>query len=434
MYAANPNAELRLTRRTWLGLGLSALVGPLTGSWATAAAIERKTPKSCILVWLGGGASHIDTFDPKPDADSGVKGEFGTIDTALAGVRLSEVLPNVARVLDRTVLIRSLTSPEADHDRASHHILTGWRPNPALTYPSLGSVYAKIRGGLAGNLPNHVAIPSKPFFGGSGYLTSACDPLDVAGDPNDPNFRIRDLTPPDKVTFDRMLRRKAMVDRLNEWSKAGESADTKARSDFDRQTYQLLTSPAAQNAFRIQEESAAIRDRYGRNALGQSMLLARRLIEQGIGYVTVNDRGGGLSWDTHAQNFPSLKDRLVPPLDQGLAALIEDLDSRGMLDETLVVVCGEFGRTPKINPQAGRDHHGRAASVLLAGCGLKRGIVLGRTDRNADSVVDRPVTPAQLCATVLQVLGIDPETKFRSPDGRPIPLVDHASPVAEILG
>lgn len=433
MYESKAAAEFRITRRTWLGLGLSSLIGPLTGTWASAAAIEGKTPRSCILVWLGGGASHIDTFDPKPDADAGVKGEFGTIDTALPGVRLSEILPNVARVLDRTVLIRSLTSPEADHDRASHHILTGWRPNPALAYPSMGSVFAKIRGGLAGNLPNHVAIPSKPFFGGSGYLTSACDPLDVPGDPNDPNFRIRDLTPPDKITYERMLRRKAMVERLNDWSHAGESAETRARANFDRQTYQLLTSPAAQLAFRIQEESPAIRDRYGRNALGQSLLLARRLVEQGIGYVTVNDRGGGLSWDTHAQNFPSLKDRLVPPLDQGLAALIEDLDSRGMMDETLVVVCGEFGRTPKINPQAGRDHHGRAASILLAGCGLKRGLVLGRTDRNADSVVDRPVTPAEVCATVLSVLGIDPETRFRSPDGRPISLVDRAGPVAEIL-
>jgi hypothetical protein len=425
--------EFRLSRRTWLGLGLSAVVGPLTGTLAQPLAIEKKPARSCILIWLGGGASHIDTFDPKPDAESGVKGEFGTIDTSIPGVRLSEVLPGIARVLDRSVLVRSLTSPEADHDRASHHILTGWRPNPALTYPSLGSVYARIRGGLTGNLPNHVAIPTKPFFGGSGYLTSACDPLDVPGDPNDANFRIRDLAPPDKVTFDRMLRRKSMVERLNQWSRAGESEETRARADFDRQTYQLLTSPAAQNAFRVQEESGSIRDRYGRNALGQSMLLARRLIEQRVGYVTVNDRGGGLSWDTHVQNFQSLKDRLVPPLDQGLSALIDDLDSRGLLDETLVVVCGEFGRTPKINPQAGRDHHGRAASVLLAGCGLKRGVVLGKTDRNADSVVDRPVTPAELCATILKVLEIDPETRFRSPDGRPIPLVDHASAVAEII-
>lgn len=424
----------RLTRRTWLGFGLTALLGPRADAALLAATETKAPPKSCILVWLGGGASHIDTFDPKPDAESGVRGEFGTIDTVLPGVRLSEVLPNLARVLDRTVLIRSLTSPEADHDRASHHVLTGWRPNPAMVYPSLGSVYSKIYGGLVGNLPNQVAIPSKPFFGGSGYLTSAYDPLDIPGDPSLPNFRVRDLTPPDQVTYERMLRRKSMVSKLNDWSNAGESADTRARADFDRQTYTLLTSPAAQNAFRIQEESDSVRDRYGRNALGQSLLLARRLVERGVGYVTVNDRGGGLSWDTHAQNFPALKDRLVPPLDQGLAAMIEDLDARGRLDDTLVVVCGEFGRTPKINPQAGRDHHGRAASVLLAGGGLKRGVVIGRTDRNADSVVDGPVTPAELCATVLTVLGIDPETRFRSPDGRPITLVDRAAAMAEIMG
>ena len=339
----------------------------------------------------------------------------------------------MAGVLDKTVLIRSLTSPEADHDRASHHILTGWRPNPALVYPSIGSVYAKTYGGMSGALPNQVAIPSRPLFGGSGYLSRAFDPLDIPGDPSQPNFRVRDLTPPDQMTYDRLKRRRGMVDLLNAGSQAGQSEITRARATFDDQTYALLTSSATQEAFKIEEESDPTRDQYGRNPLGQSLLLARRLVERGVGYVTINDRSGGLGWDTHAQNFPSLRDRLMPPLDQGLAALIRDLDARGQLNDTLVVVCGEFGRTPKINAQAGRDHHGRASSILMAGGGLKSGMVLGRTDRNGVAPVDRPVTPAEVCATVFTLLGIDPESRFQSPDGRPISLVDRASPISEIM-
>lgn len=426
--------ELQITRRTWLGLGLGAIFG-LPGQSVLAADLptkQSKKPRSCILVWLGGGASHIDTFDPKPDADQGIKGEFKTISTSLPGVSLADVLPNLARVLDKTVLIRSMTSPEAEHDRASHHILTGWRPNPALVYPGVGSVYSKVYGPMAGVLPNHVAIPNKPVFGGSGYLTFACDPLDIPGDPGQPNFRVRDLTPPDKVTYDRLLRRRGMVDALNKWSQSGQSSATAAREAFDNQTYALLTSPATLKAFAIDEESEKIRDIYGRNSLGQSLLLARRLVERGVGYVTINDRSGGLGWDTHVQNFPALRDRLVPPMDQGVAALVEDLEARGMLDETIVIVCGEFGRTPRINAQAGRDHHGRAASILLAGGGLKRGIVLGRTDRNGMAPVERPVSPAELTATIFQQLGINPGLRFQSPDGRPISLVDHAAPISEI--
>jgi len=427
-------AQLRLTRRTWLGLGLGTLIGTQASGLAITDQLDgKKHPKSCILIWIGGGASHIDTWDPKPDAESGVKGEFKSIETSLAGVHLSEIMPRMAGVLDKTVLIRSLTSPEADHDRASHHILTGWRPNPALVYPSIGSVYAKTFGGMSGALPNQVGIPTRPLFGGSGYLGSAFDPLDIPGDPSQPNFRVRDLTPPDQMTYDRLKRRRGMVDMLNAGSQAGESEITRARATFDEQTYSLLTSSATQEAFKIQEELDPTRDQYGRNPLGQSLLLARRLVERGVGYVTINDRSGGLGWDTHAQNFPSLRDRLMPPLDQGLAALIRDLDARGQLNDALVVVCGEFGRTPKINAQAGRDHHGRASSILMAGGGLKSGMVLGRTDRNGVAPVDRPVTPAELCATVFTLLGIDPESRFQSPDGRPISLVDRASPISEIM-
>ena len=209
---------------------------------------------------------------------------------------------------------------------------------------------------------------------------------------------------------------------------------TTSRDQFTERAFDLLTSATAQEAFAIDREPTETRDAYGRTTLGQSCLLARRLVERGVGFVTIDDRGTGqLGWDTHQQNFPSLKDRLAPPLDQGLSALVADLESRGLLERTLVLVMGEFGRTPKINPTAGRDHHGRANSIILAGGGVRGGQVLGRTDRQGDSPEDRPVTPSDLAATVFTLLGINPETKLLSPDQQPIRLVDQGRCVTEIL-
>lgn len=425
--------QIQISRRTWLSFGLIPLLAGSASGMSLPKSAMSSNKKSCILVWLGGGASHMDTWDPKPSADLANKGEFKAISSSIPGVYLSEVLPNMARVLDQTVLIRSLTSPEAEHERASHHILTGWRPSPATVYPTAGSVYSKMFGTMSATLPNQVAIPNQSNFAGSGYLGNAYDPLEISGDPSQPNFRVRDLSPPDRMTYERLLRRRAMVDQLDSWSDSGKSAATESRKEFDRQTYDLLTSQATQKAFRVQDESDSTREMYGRNPLGQSLLLARRLIERGVGYVTINDRNGGLGWDTHVDNFNSLRDRLVPPLDQGLAALIQDLNSRGLLEDTLVIACGEFGRTPKINPNAGRDHHSRANSMILAGTGLKSGMVLGETDRNAMAPIHRPVTPAEVSATVFHLLGIDLNSRLISPDGRPIPLVDRADVIREIL-
>jgi uncharacterized protein (DUF1501 family) len=226
-----------------------------------------------------------------------------------------------------------------------------------------------------------------------------------------------------------------MVKSLDGFSKdVSDTPLTLSRDQFTSQAYQLLTSTAAQAAFNMANEPDDLRERYGRTPLGQSCLLARRLVESGVSFVTVNDRGQGqLGWDTHQQNFPTIKNTLAPPLDQGVSALITDLDERGLLESTLVLMMGEFGRTPRITPAAGRDHHGRANCALLAGAGLPRGLVLGRTDSKADSPVDRPVTPADLAATLYLALGIDPETKFISPDGRPIRLVDNGNPPRELL-
>jgi len=417
-----------------LSLGLDDLLRIRAGAAAAGMARPAKV-KSCILVWLAGGPSHIDTWDPKPDAPADVRGEFKAIDTAVPGLRVSEVLPGLAKVMDRCTLIRGVTSPEADHDRAAHHLLTGYRPSPAIVYPSYGSVVAKVREGSAGALPPYVAVPDAPVFSSSGYLTPAYDPFAVAGDPNSASFRVRDLTPPDRLTLDRLRRRREMVRGLDGFAKQiGETPLTASRDQFTDQAYRLLTSAAAQAAFDLGKESAEVRDRYGRSTVGQACLLARRLVESGVAFVTVNDRGPGpLGWDTHAQNFARIKNDLAPTLDQGVAALITDLEARGLLDSTLVVMMGEFGRTPQINGSGGRDHHGRANCTLLAGAGLPRGFVLGRTDAKGDSPADRPVTPSDLAATFYTALGIDPEFKFNSLDGRPIRLVENGKPPKELL-
>jgi len=417
----------------FLGLGLDDLFRLR----ATAADRSRPAPpgRNCILIWLAGGPSHIDTFDPKPTAPADVRGEFKPIATSVPGLQISEIFPNLAKVMDRVTLIRSMTSPEADHDRASHHLLTGYRPSPALVYPSYGSVVSKLRESKRGMLPPYVAIPDGPAFSSSGYLTSAYDPFAASGDPNQPGFRVRNLTPPDQLTLERLLRRRAMVKALDDFAQdVPATALTTSRDQFSDQAYSLMTSSAAQAAFRLGDESPAIRDRYGRTTFGQSCLLARRLIEAGVSFVTLNDRGTGpLGWDTHAQNFPMLKNTLAPPLDQGLSALLKDLADRKLLDRTLVVMMGEFGRTPKINTNAGRDHHGRANSVIVAGAGIPGGLVLGKTDARGDLPTERPVTPADLAAVLFLKLGIDPEHKFEAPDGRPIRIVDNAQPPWELL-
>ena len=392
--------------------------------------------KSCILIWQAGGPSHIDTLDPKPDASTDIKGEFSPIATSVPGVTISEVYPNLAKVLNRVTLIRSMTSPEADHDRAAHHLLTGYRPSQALVYPSFGSAASKTRGEFSQNLlPPYVAVPDAPVFSSSGYLTPAYDPFEVGGDPSGAGFRVRDLTPPDRLTLARLQRRRSMVKTLDGFARdLSETPLTDSRDKFADQAYDLLTSGAAQAAFRVEDEPEPTRDRYGRNPVGQACLLARRLVERGVGFVTINDRGAGpLGWDTHQQNFPTIKNTLAPPLDQGLATLLLDLEERGLLETTLVVMMGEFGRTPKINGNGGRDHHGRANSLIVAGAGTPGGLVIGKTDPKGEAPADRPITPSDLAATIYTSLGIDPNGQFETPDGQPIRLVDKGHAIPELI-
>ncbi|HZW34412.1 MAG TPA: DUF1501 domain-containing protein [Isosphaeraceae bacterium] len=427
---------LRLGSLGFLGLGLDEWFRLRAGAGAVPGSARSVKVKNCVLIWLSGGPSHLDTFDPKPTAPADVRGEFQPIASAVPGLQISEVLPNLAKVMNRVTLIRSMTSPESEHGRASHHLLTGYRPSPALEYPGYGSVVAKAREAQRGMLPPYVAVPDAPISGLSGYLTPAYDPFAASGDPNQPGFRVQNLTPPDRLTLQRLLRRRDMVKALDEFAHDVPATPlTTSRDQFSEQAYALMTSSAAQAAFRINEESSTVREKYGRTTLGQSLLLARRLVEAGVSFVTINDRGmGPAGWDTHQQNFSTIKNTLAPPLDKGVAALIEDLTERGLFDETLVVMMGEFGRTPKINRNAGRDHHGRANSVLLFGAGIPQGLVLGRTDIGGDAPVERPVTPADLAWVLFHKLGIDPETtRFPTPDGRPMRLVDGANPPRELI-
>jgi hypothetical protein len=427
---------LRAGVLTAFGLGLGDLFRFQSQSLAAGPGGSKPTKvKHCILIWMAGGPSHIDTFDPKPDAPVDVKGEFKPIDTAVPGLKISEVFPNLAKMMDRVTLIRSVTSPEADHDRAAHHLLTGYRPNPSVVYPSFGSVVSKTLENIRGVLPPYIAMPDAPIFASSGYLSPAFDPFAVGGDANADGFRVQNLTPPDQVTLDRLNRRRGMVKRLDGFDRdVAPTPIVNSRDQFADRAYDLLTSSKAQAAFRIGDETAEMRQAYGRNPFGQSCLLARRLIQAGVSFVTINNRGpGALQWDTHQQNFPTIKNNLAPPLDLGLSTLLEDLKRLGLLDETLVIAMGEFGRTPTINPTAGRDHHGRANSALLAGAGIPKGAVIGKTDSKGDSPVDRPITPADLAATLYTALGIDPNYAFETPDGRPVRLVEGGKVLPELI-
>ena len=434
----NRREVVRLGMLTAFGLGLDDLLRHQNRAMANGAGgVKPGKVKHCILIWLAGGASHLDTFDPKPDAPADYRGEFGAIATATPGLLLAEVLPKLARVMDKATLIRGVTSPEADHDRASHHLMTGYRPSPSLVYPGFGSVVAKsLEGRLGSAMPPYVALPDPSAYAGSGYLTPAYDPFAAAGDPNLDGFRVRDLTPPDKVTLDRLNRRRGMVRSLDGFaSDVGTTPLVTSRDRFTDRAYDLLTSSATQAAFRVSDEPAPVRDAYGRTTFGQSCLLARRLVQAGVNFVTINNRGPGpLQWDTHQDNFKTIRNTLAPPLDAGLAALIEDMSRLGLLDETLIVAMGEFGRTPKINQMGGRDHHGRANCALFAGAGMPRGAVIGRTDAKGDSPVDRAITPNDLAATLYSALGIDPNYQFETPDGRPIRVVDGGKPLPELVG
>ena len=410
-----------------LGLSLATLLRLQSARAAGAGHGSRPKAASCILIWLDGGPSHLDTFDPKPNAPAEVRGDFDPIGTSVAGIQICQHLPRTARVMGDVALVRSLTHELGNHDTGSRYLLTGHRPTPVTEYPSLGSIVAKEAGGSDAALPPYVAIPSAVEAAGAGYLPGACSAFSVGGDPSRPGYRVRDLDAPEGVSIDRLSRRRTMLQRIDQFSEHVESSpSTSGRDAFYEQAYRLMTSPAAKRAFDLGQEPDAVRARYGRGRVGAGCLLARRLVEAGSRFVTVVDSG----WDTHSQIFKALPDALfpgsgkLPALDQAYSALLTDLRERGLLDTTLVVLMGEFGRTPKINSAGGRDHWPRAGSACLAGGGVRGGQVIGATDAYGEAPVDCPVRPEDLAYSILALLGVDAGKQYLMPSGRPLKILE----------
>jgi uncharacterized protein (DUF1501 family) len=423
-----------IARRDFLHLGLLTAFGlSVSDALRLQAAPAQARAKSCILIWLDGGPSHLDTFDPKPDAPNEVRSQFGSIGTTVDGLQICEHLPRTAKVMRDVALIRSLTHELGNHDTGTRYLLTGHRPTPALEYPSLGSLVANDAG-FGAALPPYVAIPGDAVGGNSnaaraGFLPGAFSAFNVGPDP----ARVRDLNLPDGVSFARSERRREMLAKMDAFSRTvEEDAAAQSRDAFYEQAYRLLASSEAKGAFDLSREKPATRERYGPGKLGTGCLLARRLVEAGSRFVTVVDTG----WDTHTQIFRELPDSRfpgsgkLPNLDRAYAALITDLRERGLLDSTLVVMMGEFGRTPKLNATAGRDHWPRAGFVCLSGGGVRGGQVIGATDALGEVPADHPVSPPDLAFTLLQLLGVDPTRELRTPTGRPIKIMSEGSFIA----
>ncbi len=419
------------------GLGLAGLSLPAVlrmESEASAAEPKKHEKRSVIVMWMQGGASHIDTLDPKPNAPAEIRGEFGVIPTVLPGVQICEHMPNLARNLDKFSIIRSGYCYNAGHGIADAYMLSGWRWTPTTVYPSYGSVVAKELGYRRG-MPPYIqlgsAVDQKSGGGLAGYLGNEHNPFIVAEDPNAPQFNIDGIALPGDITVNRFSRRKRMLDRFDHWQARVEAqvSDVGAMDRFYEKAFGIVTSPQAKQAFDLSKEDPKLRDRYGRNIFGQSCLLARRLVEAGVRFVNVSYGG----WDTHAQNFTSLKDHLLPKLDPGYATLLVDLQERGLLDSTIVLWMGDFGRTPKINSAAGRDHWAGSTVFGIGGGGIKTGQVIGKSDQYAEQPASPMIQVEDIAATLYHQLGIPLDTLYTAPDGRPFKVNANGRVLDELL-
>ena len=436
-----------IARRDVLRIGTASMVGlPLTLSnlleaqAKTGAEGDRKAKaKSLIYVFLKGGLSTIDTFDMKPNAPSEFAGDFRPIDSNVPGIQVGEHLPRIAKHMNKMSLIRSFNQKSSDHGAADHYMLTGYFPqagfngglSPNNHFPSFGSIVAKSLG-ARGSVPPYVSLPRAAASGGSAYLGASAAPFTIEADPSAPRFSVPDVVPPLTLSADRLEARHSMLAKVDRFQKAGEvraNAQAGATSEFRRRAFDLMTSPAAKQAFDIHAEPAELRDAYGRHTLGQSCLMARRLVEAGVRCVTIDHH----NWDTHDNNFNVLKNDLLPKLDSALSTLLVDLETRGMLDSTLVLISGEFGRTPRINKNAGRDHWGPVYTVMMAGGGIKGGRVEGKSDSRAEKPAENPHGPEDLAATVCTLMGINPEGEFHTPEGRPVKVVNNGKPITALM-
>jgi len=411
-----------------LGIGLADLLR----LEAEGKVSENARGKSAIFIYLNGGQAHQDSWDMKPDAGDKA-GEFKPIKTNLSGLEVCEHMPKLAGQADKYAVLRGVKNSIAVHGRGQRLIRSGNRPRAALKYPDLGSVISKEFVAPQG-VPPFVSLPIRASNGARetpGYLGVAYRSFAVSGDPNDKDFNVEALAAPSGMSQGRVAKRRSLVDRLDTTFKQVDlhNQDLAGMDQFYVQAFDILRSAKTRAAFDISREKDSVRERYGRTSVGQACLLARRLIEVGVRCVTV-DFGG---WDTHKKNFKSLKEKLLPPWDTALAALLADLHERGLLESTLVWSTGEMGRTPKINKNSGRDHWGKAMSMLMAGGGIKGGLVHGKTDKTASEVTDVTGTPEDVSATALYTLGIDSHKEYHTSTGRPIQIVRDGEVIESIL-
>jgi len=433
-----------IRRRDLLRVGVGSVLGASVSlpEMLMAASAESGRPAkdvSLIILFLQGGLSTIDTLDMKPNAPKEFRGDFRPIDTVAPGVQVAEHIPLVAQQADKFSLIRSFTHPNSNHGQADHYMLTGYHPTPAFNSnmkpnnerPAHGAVISH-KLGPKGSVPPYVCLPRMHNSTGPAFLGASAAPFVVDADPNSPGFAVPDLVPPINVDASRLDDRKQLLSQVDKYRKGAEAkANTRARtlSVFQNKAFDLMTSPETKAAFDIEREPKKLRDEYGRHALGQSALMARRLVEAGVRCVTVNHN----DWDTHYNNFRVLKNDLLPQFNTGVATLFRDLADRSMLENTLVIVMGEFGRTPRVNKQAGRDHWGPSNTILIGGGGVKGGRIVGRTNDKGEKPAGDRTGPEDLAATLYRCVGIDSTEEFRMPDGRPAPIVNDGRVISELL-
>jgi hypothetical protein len=426
-------------RRDFLQVGSAGLLGlTLPGALRAAAAKKGDSPgkkaQSVILVWLAGGPATIDMWDNKPDAPEGIRGEFKNIATNVPGIQFAETLPKLAQVTDKISVVRSLYHTIPSHGPASVFMTTGNKPTAALQYPSQGAIAAKL-------LPTEIGVPPYVTFGElrngtaglAGYLGTGYNPFVIeGGGGGKAAYRVRGVSLDGKFTLEELEKRDKLLSKFDNGFKAvDKNSDLVDGLDtFHKQALEILRSDKTKKAFEISQEKPATREAYGNTALGSGCLAARRLIEAGVRYATVSLGG----WDTHSQTFQAHKTRLMPTLDQTLAALIADLDERGLLESTIVMCAGEFGRTPKVNKNSGRDHWARSMACVLAGGGLKRGYVHGSTDASGMAPATEPVTPDDVASTIFHQLGIDPHLEMQTATGRPIQLFREGRVIEKLIG
>jgi hypothetical protein len=425
-------------RRDFLFTGLVGGLGLTLGNFLKlrdlqaqeqGAAPKEGPAKAVIHIFMPGGMAHQETFDPHPNAPIEYRGPLGVVKTKLTGEVFSQNLPRTAEIADKIAVIRSFSHGEADHDRGTHNMFTGYRPSPALQYPSFGSIVSHEFGSRK-NMPPYVCIPGQPnTFAGTGYLSSAFGPFALGSDPATPGFQVRDLTLPGGVNAERWAKRQSLLATVDEHFRSLEKSDAlDAMDSFYKRAYAMISSKEAREAFDLTKETDDTKAKYGKNTAGMRMLLSRRLVESGVRFVSMTYGG----WDHH-DNIAQGVGNQLPAFDQAYAALVTDLESRGMLDSTLIMISSEFGRTPKINATNGRDHWPKVFSVVLAGGGIRKGVIHGASDPTGAEPERDPVSIDDLATTIYNRLGLEGERKLIAPGNRPIRIVDGGKVIKELI-